>query len=342
MKTIGAVATAFALTLGATAGTATAAEPTFDNLSANLSSAFSGSSETLPLEPNLPVVPGGTGEAIDYTQPLPGNAAKDAQYGFPTGVALGPENDFYAALMKTLVYTGQYPKGMNDFSCTSEKNPVILLPGTTTNIYNDFSKMAPALMDAGYCVYGFNHNPGTIPATQFAGDIKDSARALGLVVDRVLKETGAEKVTLVGHSQGGGIMPIYYINNYGGDKKVDHLIGLAPSNNGTTVGGMFKASEFTNGVVDFFAGVASRQQLIGSDLVNEVYHNGPVTRPGVKYTMIASATDQTVTPYTNSFIDEPGVTNITVQDHHPGFVSDHNNMTYYEQVIDLTLHALKA
>lgn len=124
---------------------------------------------------------------------------------------------------------------MNDFSCTSEKNPVILIPGTTTNIYNDFAKMAPALMNAGYCVYGFNHNP----ATQFAG----------------------------------------------------------------------------------------HQQLVGSDRINEVYNNGPV-----KYTMIASKTDQTVTPYTN----------ITVQDEHPGFVSDHNKVTYYEQVIDLALRALYA
>lgn len=306
-----AVSTTLALTLGATAPA----------VAANLSS---------------------SSPATENVERLPGNAAEHADFGFPTGEALGPENDFYTALIKTLVYTGQYPKGMNDFSCTSEKNPVILIPGTATNIYNDFAKMAPALMNAGYCVYGFNHNPGTIPATQFAGDIRDSSRALGLVVDRVLQETGAQKVTLVGHSQGGGVMPIYYINKLGGDTKVDHLIGLAPSNHGTTVGGMFRANELTDGLVELFAGVSGRQQLVGSDLMNEVYNNGPVTRPGVKYTMIASKTDQTVNPYTNSFIDEPGVTNITVQDEYPGFVSDHNNMTYYDQVIDLTLRALNA
>ena len=314
-KTFGSIAVAVSTALALTAGATAPA------VAANLSS---------------------SSPATENVERLPGNAAEHADFGFPTGEALGPENDFFTALIKTLVYTGQYPKGMNDFSCTSEKNPVILIPGTQTNIYNDFAKMAPALMNAGYCVYGFNHNPGTIPATQFAGDITDSSRALGLVVDRVLQETGAQKVTLVGHSQGGGVMPIYYINNLGGDTKVDHLIGLAPSNHGTTVGGMFKANELTDGLVELFAGVAGRQQLVGSDLMNEVYNNGPVTRPGVKYTMIASKTDQTVTPYTNSFIDEPGVTNITVQDEHPGFVSDHNNMTYYEQVIDLTLRALKA
>ena len=156
----------------------------------------------------------------------------------------------------------------------------------------------------------------------------------------MLAHTGAEKVTIVGHSQCGGILPIYYITELGGYKKVDHLVGFAPSNNGTTVGGMFDASAAASGIVGFVAGTASQQQIVGSELVNEVYKSGPVTRPGVKYTFIASETDKTVTPYTNSFVDEPGVVNVTAQDHHPGLVTDHNNMTYYEQVIDLAKKAL--
>ena len=49
----------------------------------------------------------------------------------------------------------------------------------------------------------------------------------------MLAETGAPKVILIGHSQGGGILPAYYINNLDGADKVSQLIGIAPSNHGT-------------------------------------------------------------------------------------------------------------
>ena len=38
---------------------------------------------------------------------------------------------------------------------------------------------------------------------------------------------------MVGHSQG-GMMPRYYIKFLGGADKVDDLVGLAPSNHGTS------------------------------------------------------------------------------------------------------------
>ena len=56
-------------------------------------------------------------------------------------------------------------------------------------------------------------------------------------MDRVLAETGAPKVILIGHSQGGGILPVYYINKLDGADKVSQLIGIAPSNHGTDVDG---------------------------------------------------------------------------------------------------------
>jgi triacylglycerol lipase len=54
-------------------------------------------------------------------------------------------------------------------------------------------------------------------------------------VNNVLEFTGAEKVSLVGHSQG-GMMPRYWIKYLGGKDKVDDLVGIAPSNYGTELG----------------------------------------------------------------------------------------------------------
>ncbi|CAM5231106.1 Alpha/beta fold hydrolase OS=Streptomyces tendae OX=1932 GN=F3L20_09145 PE=4 SV=1 [Streptomyces tendae] len=49
--------------------------------------------------------------------------------------------------------------------------------------------------------------------------------------------TGAAKVDIVGHSQG-GMMPRHYLKFLGGAAEVNALIGIAPTNHGTTLGGL--------------------------------------------------------------------------------------------------------
>ncbi|WP_276847936.1 triacylglycerol lipase [Corynebacterium pyruviciproducens] len=266
---------------------------------------------------------------------MPGNAAEHTEYGFPTGKALDPGNDFYTAMVKTLAYKGQYPKGMNDLSCTSDKNPVVLLPGTTTNVYSDFSKMTPVLMEEGYCVYGA---PSPPPNSRAISAIPPGRWGSSSIV--CWPTPGPRRSPSSATRSAAASCRSTTSPSSAGIRRWITSWGLPPSNNGTTVGGMFDASAAASGIVGFVAGTASQQQIVGSELVNEVYKSGPVTRPGVKYTFIASETDKTVTPYTNSFVDEPGVVNVTAQDHHPGLVTDHNNMTYYEQVIDLAKKAL--
>ena len=101
---------------------------------------------------------------------------------------------------------------------------------------------APVLANAGYRVYTFNYgnvtgNPNS--PIQATADISKSADELDDEIDRVLLETGAEKVILIGHSHGGGILPAYYINNVdGGAEKVSQVIGIAPSNHGTDFNGL--------------------------------------------------------------------------------------------------------
>jgi triacylglycerol esterase/lipase EstA (alpha/beta hydrolase family) len=61
----------------------------------------------------------------------------------------------------------------------------------------------------------------------------------------VLTATGAAKVDIVGHSQG-GMMPRYYIRFLGGAATVHTLVGLAPSSHGTTIGGLTTLREVTH------------------------------------------------------------------------------------------------
>jgi triacylglycerol esterase/lipase EstA (alpha/beta hydrolase family) len=116
--------------------------------------------------------------------------------------------------------------------------PVILTEGTFSSMYNSFGAISPDLANNGYCGYAFNYGQ-TVPFTGIyaTGDIATSAAQLATEVSRVLSETGAGKVDIVGWSQG-GMMPRYYINELGGAAKVNMLVGLAPSNYGTTLDGL--------------------------------------------------------------------------------------------------------
>ena len=67
-----------------------------------------------------------------------------------------------------------------------------------------------AIHDAGYCVFALNYGDvfGIAP-------MEDSAGQLATFVDGVLAATGAAKVDIVGHSEG-GLMPRWYLRFLGG------------------------------------------------------------------------------------------------------------------------------
>ncbi len=135
------------------------------------------------------------------------------------------------------------PPGANDWTChptTAHPRPVILVHGTFENMAGNWQALSPLLVNHGYCVFALNYgsydNSGAV-GIDATGPIETSAQQLSTFVTKVLTATGARKVDLVGHSQG-GMMPRYYLKFLGGAAKVDALVGLAPSNHGTTLDGL--------------------------------------------------------------------------------------------------------
>ena len=242
------------------------------------------------------------------------------------------------------------PAGANDENITVTKEhplPIILLNGTTATQGTNWSVGAPVLANAGYKVYTFNYgntlgNPNS--PIQAMGDIRLSTAELAAEVQRVLDETGAPKVILIGHSQGGGILAVNYINNMGGADKVSQLIGIAPSNHGTDadgLGGLLSLpvlGSLLAGIANTI-GPALYQQALGSPFQQEVYGNGD-TRGDVLYTTIASVNDEVVTPYTQQALNGPNVTNIVLQDLYPGLVLGHANIFLSPQVWSTVLDSL--
>lgn len=247
-----------------------------------------------------------------------------AQSSFPVNY------DFGSAALSTFNSPTVPPPGANNWSCqptAAHPYPVVLVHGTLANMDDDWQTASPILANHGYCVFAFNYGgASSTDDFQGTGDIATSAGQLATFVNEVLAATGASKVDIVGHSQG-GMMPRYYVNFLGGAAKVDTLVGLAPSNYGTTLDGLTVLGQTlgllmpVNGLLSTTC-VACVEQEEGSSLLATL--NANPTMPGVSYTVIESRDDEVVTPYTNAFLPSaPNVTNITVQNQCALDESDH-------------------
>jgi pimeloyl-ACP methyl ester carboxylesterase len=244
--------------------------------------------------------------------------------------ALEVNYDFGAAALANFNAPTVSPPGANNWSCkptAAHPYPVVLVHGTLANMDDNWQAASPILASHGYCVFAFNY--GGASATddfQGTGDIATSAGQLASFVNEVLAATGASKVDLVGHSQG-GMMPRYYINFLGGAAKVDKLIALAPSNYGTTLDGLTVLGETLGLLVPVNSVLGTTceacvQQEVGSSFLAML--NAEPTVPSVSYTVIETRDDEVVTPYTNAFLPAgPNVTNITLQNQCPLDESDH-------------------
>ena len=290
----------------------------------------------------------------DITPDHPGGvAAPHSPEGVPSNVEGPSMSRFAPAVRFAMRHPGAKVPGTNDFTCTPRKgtHPVVLIPGTTEDAFTTWSYYGPRMQAAGLCVYTFNYNPMTHPlveAVSTTGNIYSTAAFMAHFVDKVLKSTGADKVDLVGHSQGGGPLPRAYIKYYGGDKKVNHLIGIVPSNKGTSILGMEKflnksgrpANTIVGTVAKFLNMESVPQQLQGSTFLKDL-NAGGMTAPGVKYTVIATRFDNRVFPWTNALIPEPGAKNIVIQDVCPLDHSAHTNITYDPMTYQVVANALE-
>ena len=224
-----------------------------------------------------------------------------------------------AGAQEPLPPQGPSPPGVNDYSCRPPARhpyPVVILHGTFLNQSILWDAAARALQRLHYCVFALDYGNSPLPGVNGVGDIPTSARQLQTFVDRVLATTGAAKVTIVGHSQG-GMMPRYYIKFLGGAFKVDDLVGFSPSNHGTTTplappAGMLGCT-------------SCAQQAAGSPFLQQL-NAGDQTPAPVTYTVLETRNDEVVTPYQSEFLPtttDGRVVNVLLQDKCPNDLTDH-------------------
>jgi triacylglycerol esterase/lipase EstA (alpha/beta hydrolase family) len=214
------------------------------------------------------------------------------------------------------------PDGINNWECRSaeNQNPVVLIHGTFSSSMYSFGALGPALANQNLCVYSIDYGAAE-PGDWFkgVGPVDESAQRIAEFVKLVKTRTGRDKVTLVGHSQG-GLIGFYYLKMLQGAEHVDRFVALAPSVNGTTI-----AKTPNRDLVEYC--LACADQHPRSALLQEL-KTGPITMPGVQYSILVTKNDKVVVPVENQFVKEPGVQNIYIQDLLPGKRVSHSGMLY--------------
>lgn len=222
------------------------------------------------------------------------------------------------------------PPGANNPRCrsTTHPTPVVLVHGTGVNQNSSWQAIAPELANRGYCVY--TTTVGYLYGARNVGELDSvttSATQLATFVQKVRGWTGAEKVDLVGHSQGGTVN-LFYLRYDKGYEYVRRVVGLAPANNPPT---------FYIDLVDLIPGlrallpkvIPATGQLLSPAAFQALV---PRTYPGVEYSNIVSRYDELAVPPTVAFLPAgPNVRNILVQDicpaehvGHLGMIADPN------------------
>jgi triacylglycerol lipase len=173
----------------------------------------------------------------------------------------------------------------------SEKQPVVLVHGHSGSILGDasvavyWSYIKANLVNDGFDVYLITLGNAAMQ------DIKISAGELQTFVDGVLAKTGASKVDVVCHSEG-GLVARYYIKNLGGAAKVDDLVTISTPHRGTSM------AHLAMGLL----GEGTSQMEVASPFIQEL-NSGETLTGDVEYTSLFSHGDEVVVPGKNGFFD---------------------------------------
>ncbi|MFF0452244.1 esterase/lipase family protein [Nocardia africana] len=249
--------------------------------------------------------------------------------------------------------------GANDFSCRPSRDkpyPVILAHGAATDAQRSFGALAPALRSQGYCVFAADVGRVPLPTLGLNGvsdpgwpglgpiaaavqgdpvygvaDIGSQAVQLATFVAMVRGVTGAPKVEMVGHSTGGTEIREYVRRHPG---VVDSVVTIGTPYRGSTFDGLPKMFPFYGALgmdgeqtaAQVF-GPAGAEQVPGTPTLTRLNADGE-TEPGIRYTAIASRTDEVITPAETALLARPegGNRNIWIQDGCPALTVSHNEL----------------
>lgn len=254
------------------------------------------------------------------------------------------------------------PRGVfeDDWSARPNANkpwPVILIHGTV-DTKGVWQELGTELRADGWCVFAPDYGKRGTAA------MEESAVQLGAYIEAVRTITGAEKVILIGHSQG-GLLARYWMRTSGQARYVKHLVSLGAPNHGTTMGGILSplvtnnlTENIMHSLIHRWFGPVGFQQITGSEIFAvfnddgarntdddgaSSTHGSGELEDGVDYTCIASRQDTVVQPPETCFLNGPAhqVRNVWVQDIIPRANVQHQDLPMNKHVRAIIRTGLK-
>lgn len=234
----------------------------------------------------------------------------------PTAQATTTTNITSTAIDQKTVPTTKdgLPTILNHWDCRSSQHPtpVIMIHGTFSRQLSQID-VTQMLHDRGYCVFGIdaghNDNLYTLIKPEYYGTahVDETTDQVNAFIEKVKRKTGAKKVDLIGHSQGGLIIR-NRITRYGG-KDVRIVMMLAGTHHGTTLMGASKIVEEAMPhlfpiIAAPIVGPAVYDQMVGSPFINNL-NTHKDTVAGITYVVMVTPDDNQATPWQSGFITDP-------------------------------------
>jgi triacylglycerol lipase len=188
-------------------------------------------------------------------------------------------------------------------AATAAANPVIVVGGLV-GIAAAYEPLATRLRADGHRVFVYE-----LPNLGL-GDIAASARSFSGFVADVRSRTGAAKVDLVAHSEG-GLVSRYFVGRLDGAGSVGRYVSLGTPQYGTYVADIARFI----GVGTCAGIVACQQMTIGSGFLADL-NAGDDTPGTIRWTTIRTLQDELVRPVDNARLAD-GATNVLIQSYCP-------------------------
>ncbi|MDP3270303.1 MAG: alpha/beta fold hydrolase [Limnobacter sp.] len=215
--------------------------------------------------------------------------------------------------------------GLVNVNCTnSDYSPVVLVHGTFANTRRAYSTVAPVLKENGFCLYALNYGKQGVYGVNGIADIQSSLHEVTGFINTVLQQTGSEKVSVIGHSQG-GLLAFLASNTPELANRVDRIVAVAPSLRGTDRVPPKVSS----------AHCPACTQLGSESEFMKNLRNGKLNPSGLRALVLATKDDLVVTPVESQFLDEPGVSNVYLQDEYPRLRATHSGLLHVPEAVEL-------
>ena len=186
--------------------------------------------------------------------------------------------------------------------------PVLLVPGYGGR-GESLAPLATALRAAGRVAVVVE------PVGGGTGDLRTEAAHLEDVAERVVAESGAPSVDVIGYSAG-GVVARLWVRDYGGDERARRVLTLGSPQHGTSQAAL--GAQLAGGCP-----IACEQLVPDSDVLRRL-NAGDETPDGPLWATVRSTFDRVVTPVESAALD--GAVNIVVQDSCPASTAAHGEL----------------